>query len=71
MEHQSSSGYVKTEQHKGIATIEFFHPQSNSLPGKILQDLSSAIKQAGDDLRYKSYYTSLCRRKSFLCRRFI
>ncbi|MFI5132752.1 MAG: enoyl-CoA hydratase/isomerase family protein [Chitinophagales bacterium] len=42
-------GYVKTDQNNGIATIEFFHPQSNSLPGKILNDLVSAIKQAGDD----------------------
>ncbi|MBC7534922.1 MAG: enoyl-CoA hydratase/isomerase family protein, partial [Ferruginibacter sp.] len=28
-------GYVKSEVHNGITTIEFFHPQSNSLPGKI------------------------------------
>jgi methylglutaconyl-CoA hydratase len=42
-------GYVRTEKHKGIATIEFFHPQSNSLPGKILHDLALAIKHAGDD----------------------
>ena len=43
------SGYVKTETHKGITSIEFFHPQSNSLPGKILHDLSVAIKYAGQD----------------------
>ena len=43
------SGYVKSETHKGITSIEFFHPQSNSLPGKILHDLSIAIKQAGQD----------------------
>ena len=49
MIHEISNGYVKTEHHKGITTIEFFHPQSNSLPGKILHDLSSAIKHAGDD----------------------
>ena len=41
------SGYVKTETHKGITSIEFFHPQSNSLPGKILHDLSIAIQHAG------------------------
>jgi methylglutaconyl-CoA hydratase len=41
--------YVKSELHKGITTIEFFHPQSNSLPSKILRDLSLAIKHAGDD----------------------
>jgi methylglutaconyl-CoA hydratase len=43
------SGYVRSETHKGITTIEFFHPQSNSLPGKILHDLSVAIKHAGQD----------------------
>jgi len=43
------SGYVKTETHKGITSIEFFHPQSNSLPGKILHDLSVAIQHAGQD----------------------
>ena len=30
------NGYVTVEVHNGIATIEFYHPQSNSLPGKIL-----------------------------------
>ena len=43
------SGYVKTETHKGITSIEFFHPQSNSLPAKILHDLSVAIQHAGGD----------------------
>ena len=41
--------YVKSELHKGINTIEFFHPQSNSLPGKILHELALSIKHAGDD----------------------
>ena len=43
------SGYVKSETHKGITSIEFFHPQSNSMPGKILHDLSIAIQHAGQD----------------------
>src|SRR5215510_13759533 len=42
-------GYVKSETHKGITTIEFFHPQSNSLPAKILHDLAVAIQHAGED----------------------
>ena len=46
---QVSDAYVKTEVHKGIAFIEFFHPQSNSLPGKILHDLAAAITHAGED----------------------
>lgn len=32
---------------KGIATIEFFHPMSNSLPGKILNKLAQTITEAG------------------------
>jgi len=44
-----SNGYVKSETHKGITSIEFFHPQSNSLPAKILKDLASAIRHAGED----------------------
>ena len=40
-------GYVKSETHKGITTIEFFHPQSNSLPGKILEELAKEIHFAG------------------------
>src|SRR4026209_2285932 len=43
------SGYVKSETHKGITSIEFFHSQSNSLPAKILRDLSVAIQHAGED----------------------
>ncbi len=31
----------------GIATIEFFHPLSNSLPGKILNKLADTITEAG------------------------
>jgi methylglutaconyl-CoA hydratase len=42
-------GYVKSELHNGIKTIEFFHPQSNSLPGVILRDLASAVTHAGED----------------------
>ena len=41
--------YVRSELHQGVKSIEFFHPQSNSLPAKILQELAIAIKHAGDD----------------------
>lgn len=40
-------GYVKTATHQGITTIEFYHPQSNSLPGKILEELAHEIHFAG------------------------
>ncbi|HLY72156.1 MAG TPA: enoyl-CoA hydratase/isomerase family protein [Puia sp.] len=42
-------GYVKTETHNGVTTIEFFHPQSNSLPGKILEELAKEIHGAGNE----------------------
>jgi methylglutaconyl-CoA hydratase len=41
--------YVKSETHKGIETIEFFHPQSNSLPGQILKELAATITHAGEN----------------------
>ena len=42
-------GYVKRSIQEGIARIEFFHPQSNSLPGKILQELAETIRTVGND----------------------
>ena len=36
-----TDAYVKSQLHQGITAIEFFHPQSNSLPGKILHDLAA------------------------------
>lgn len=41
--------YVKQEIKKGIATIEFFHPAHNSLPGDILAKLADTITQAGEN----------------------
>ena len=43
------NAYVRSETHKGITTIEFFHPQSNSLPASILHDMAIAINHAGND----------------------
>ncbi|WP_300666549.1 enoyl-CoA hydratase/isomerase family protein [Fluviicola sp.] len=37
----------------GIATIEFGHPLSNSLPGKILRKLAEIITEAGKDSAVK------------------
>jgi methylglutaconyl-CoA hydratase len=39
--------YVRTETHNGITSIEFHHPQSNSLPGKLLEQLAYEIHFAG------------------------
>lgn len=37
----------------GVATIEFGHPMSNSLPGKILEKLAVTISQLGEDRSVK------------------
>lgn len=47
MIEEIKEGYVKVEREHGIATIEFFHPQSNSLPGKILEALAKDIHSEG------------------------
>src|SRR5215208_2568373 len=49
MEKDIINGYVTSETHKGITTIEFFHPQSNSLPHRLLEDLATEIHDAGAD----------------------
>jgi methylglutaconyl-CoA hydratase len=43
------NGYVTSETHKGITTIEFFHPQSNSLPHRLLEELANEIHATGTD----------------------
>lgn len=40
-------GHIKSELAKGIATITFFHPQSNSMPGFLLRQLAEEINKAG------------------------
>ncbi len=49
MIHEIQEGYVKTETHRGVTTIEFFHPRGNSLPYKILDELAKSIHIAGHD----------------------
>lgn len=45
--------YVKQTLNKGIATIEFFHPAHNSLPGDILAVLVKNINEAGENPEVK------------------
>ena len=45
--------YVKIITDNGVGTIEFFHPQSNSLPGHILAELANTITKAGKDNKIK------------------
>lgn len=47
METLIQQGTVTTETHAGITTIEFSHPQSNSMPGKQLEKLAQEIHFAG------------------------
>lgn len=52
MQH-AEGGYVRHSIDHGIATIEFFHPSSNSLPGVILKDLARTINDIGIDANVK------------------
>ncbi|HEY8688262.1 MAG TPA: enoyl-CoA hydratase/isomerase family protein [Chitinophagaceae bacterium] len=47
MINQIKEAYVTSHNEHGITTIEFFHPQSNSLPAKILEQLAHEIHFAG------------------------
>jgi methylglutaconyl-CoA hydratase len=42
-------GYVKSKLINSIAIIEFFHPQRNSLPGILLDELANAISSVAAD----------------------
>ncbi|MBT0607526.1 enoyl-CoA hydratase/isomerase family protein [Aequorivita echinoideorum] len=44
-----NEAYVKQEINNNIATIEFFHPAHNSLPGDLLAKLASTITEAGNN----------------------
>lgn len=46
-------GHVESSTNDGIATITFGHPQSNSLPGSLLQLLAKTIKSTSDDPNVK------------------
>lgn len=42
------NGAITTEIKDHIATIEFYHPKSNSLPGELLRKLASTISEVGN-----------------------
>jgi methylglutaconyl-CoA hydratase len=46
---QTQEGYVLSEQHQHVIHIRFFHPQSNSLPAKLLSELAQAFHAAGNN----------------------
>lgn len=43
------NGQVSTNIENGIATISFFHPQSNSLPGALLRELGDVITSVSEN----------------------
>ncbi len=45
--------YVHHTTVDGIATIEFFHPLKNSLPGDLLRELAATIRKVGADANTK------------------
>lgn len=49
MEAVTEQGHVKAAVENGIASVEFFHPLSNSLPGKLLNKLADQITELGKD----------------------
>jgi len=57
--------YVKSHIEHGINTIEFFHPQSNSLPAKILEALAHEIHFAGTHAETKVIVLKSAGDKSF------
>jgi methylglutaconyl-CoA hydratase len=42
-------GTVTSTVSNGVATISFFHPRSNSLPGALLRKIAAAVDEAGDN----------------------
>jgi methylglutaconyl-CoA hydratase len=51
--NRNMDAYVSSTIVNGINTIEFFHPQSNSLPANILQQLAQTINTASTDSNTK------------------
>ena len=65
MSDQNTQGYVKSETHAGITNIEFYHPQSNSLPGKILASMAQEIHYAAHHDETKVIVLQSAGEKSF------
>jgi len=49
MQDATQAGHIQYQVADGIATIEFYHPGHNSLPGRLLSELTEALDQAGKD----------------------
>lgn len=58
-------GSVNLKIEKGVGEIEFFHPQSNSLPGVLLRKLAATIEDAGNNSDAKVIVIKSAGEKSF------
>ncbi|HNR19427.1 MAG TPA: enoyl-CoA hydratase/isomerase family protein [Bacteroidia bacterium] len=58
-------GSVNLKIENGVAEIEFFHPQSNSLPGVLLKKLAATIEEAGNNTDAKIIVIKSSGEKSF------
>ncbi len=66
MSEAINQGHVHFEiNEKGIATVEFGHPLSNSLPGKILQKLADTITEMGENEAVKVIILKSAGEKAF------
>ncbi len=60
-----SAGHVKHQIADGIATVEFFHPASNSLPAAILQALGDTLFQMGKNAEVRVIVLRAAGEKAF------
>ena len=49
MSSEIETGHVRTSAASRVATISFYHPKGNSLPGALLKALADAVDAAGAD----------------------
>jgi methylglutaconyl-CoA hydratase len=61
----SENGYVNVEISNSIAKIEFYHPQSNSLPSNILSKLADTVTQVSNDQSVNVIILMSAGRKAF------
>lgn len=62
---ENLDGYVQHSISNGIATVEFQHPMSNSLPGAILGKLAETMKMLGKEPEAKVIVLKSAGKKAF------
>ncbi len=65
MSEALQQGHVKRQDEDGIATIEFFHPLSNSLPSRLLAQLAQTVSEAGKDNTVKALLLKAAGERAF------